>query len=202
VVDLAVRRNVVGYLALLVVLAATSHRAANLEPGSMRTAALVSATGHADKPGPPSDGTGEPAPPAGNDEPGNGNISTRARSTSPVRAKHGGWTDLKLTDNTWTQSADELELLAGTMVIKTPASCTGSLGNALVLSVDGIANTFAAAPPQPASATLTVPFVVGTLSEPGRDTEHKLAAKFGVSCTKDGEDYSVEDVKVDVLKFH
>src|SRR5438105_3749973 len=60
----------------------------------------------------------------------------------------------------------------------------------------------AAAPTSPASSKLTVPFVVGTLTEPGRSTQHKLSARFGVSCTKDGEDYTLEDVKVDVLKFN
>ena len=217
-----VRRNVVGYLALFVALAATSHGAAGLKPGDVRTTALASATGDAndpgappdgrgdqpgapsdgqgDQPGAPSDGQAQPAPPAGS--PGPGNIGARARFSSPVVAKHGGWTDISLTGNTWTQGAQDLELLAGTMVIKTPATCTGSLGNALVLSVDGTTTTFAAAPAAPASSKLTVPFVVGTLTEPGRSTQHKLSARFGVSCTKDGEDYTLEDVKVDVLKFH
>src|SRR5438105_7463956 len=151
-----VRRNVVGYLALFVALAGTSAAAAGLKP---------------------SDGQGVPAPPAG--AAGPGNIGARARFTKPVVAKHGGWTDISLTGNTWTQDAQDLELVAGTMVVKTPATCTGALGNALVLSVDGTATTFAAAPTSPASSKLTVPFVVGTLTEPGRSTQHKLSARFG-----------------------
>ena len=140
-----------------------------------------------------------PTDPAGAD--GSGSIGARARLTKSVTATHGGSTDIPLTDNTWTQAADDLELLAGTVVMSLPASCTGAFGNALTLSVDGNATTFAAAPPAFKASTLTVPFLIGTLSEPSRDTEHKLTAKFANSCTKNGEDYTVKDVKVDVLKF-
>src|SRR2546423_10585546 len=210
-----VRRNVVGFLALFVALAATSHGAAGFNLGGVRTAALTRAAGHGHDRGEPSDGPGdqrgepsddrgdqpdappdgqaEPAPPAGATGPGN--IGARARFTKPVVAKHGGWTDISLTGNTWTQDAQDLDLVAGTLVIRTPATCTGALGNALVLSVDGTATTFAAAPTSPASSKLTVPFVVGTITEPGRSTQHKLSARFGGSCTKDDEDYTLEDVK-------
>jgi hypothetical protein len=71
----------------------------------------------------------------------------------------------------------------------------------LTLSVDGNATTFAAAPAPPASGTVTMPFIIGTLSEPSKDTPHKLTAKFGNSCTKNGENYTVKDVKIDVLMF-
>ncbi|HEV7864533.1 MAG TPA: hypothetical protein VGR20_17625 [Acidimicrobiia bacterium] len=129
------------------------------------------------------------------------NISARARGKSTL-AKHGGSTDIPLSGNTWTQAADEVELLAGTVVISNPGTCTGGFGNALTLSVDGNPTTFAAAPPAFKAGTATIPFVIGTLSEPGRDTDHKLTAAFGNACTKNGEDYTVKDVKIDVLKFH
>jgi hypothetical protein len=129
------------------------------------------------------------------------NISARARGKSTL-AKHGGSTDIPLSGNTWTQAADEVELIAGTVVISNPGSCTGGFGNALTLSVDGNPTTFAAAPPAFKAGTATIPFVIGTLSEPGRDTDHKLTAAFGNACTKNGEDYTVKDVKIDVLKFH
>jgi hypothetical protein len=133
---------------------------------------------------------------------GSGTIAARARSASPVVARHGTSTDIPLTGDPWTQSSGELELVAGTVDFGIPGSCTGAFGNALTLSVDGKVTTFASAPTAPASRTLTLPFLIGTLSEPGQDAQHKLSAKFGNSCTKDGEDYTIKDVKVDVLKFH
>jgi hypothetical protein len=161
-----------------------------------------------------SDGTAEPTSPSstgptttttGSAAPVNGEqhkpVVARARLTSSVVGKHGDWTAIGLTGDKWTQPADALNLVAGSMAIKLPASCTGAFGNALVLSVDGNPVAFAAAPTDPASKTITMPFVVGTLSEPGKDIHHTLSAKFGSSCTKDGEDYTVTDVKVDVLEF-
>jgi hypothetical protein len=85
--------------------------------------------------------------------------------------------------------------------VQVPASCTGSFGNSLVISVDGQAQTFAVAPTAPASSTVTVPLVVGTLTEPDDNTQHTVTAAFANSCTKSGEDYTVSDVKLDVLKF-
>ncbi len=155
--------------------------------------------GPPDGKGGPSDGKGGPSNPGGAAEPGN--VSARARGTSVV-AKHGGATDIPLSGNTWTQAAQELELVAGTVKFTIPKSCTGGFGNALVLSVDGAATTFASVPGPPTSGTVTVPFLIGTLSEPGQNTDHKLTAKFTDTCSKAGEDYKIDDVKIDVLKFH
>jgi hypothetical protein len=132
--------------------------------------------------------------------PSSGNIGARAHGSSVV-AKHGGSTNIPLTGDSWTQSPQELDLVAGTMDVGIPASCTGGFANALTLSVDGKATTFAAAPGPPASGTLTVPFLIGTLSEPGQGTQHKLSAKFANSCTKNGEDFTIKALKVDILKF-
>jgi hypothetical protein len=132
--------------------------------------------------------------------PSSGNIGARAHASSVV-AKHGGSTNVPLTGDSWTQSPQELDLVAGTMDVGIPASCTGGFANALTLSVDGKATTFAAAPGPPASGTLTVPFLIGTLSEPGQGTQHKLTAKFANSCTKNGEDFTIKALKVDILKF-
>jgi hypothetical protein len=38
--------------------------------------------------------------------------------------------------------------------------------------------------------------------EPGASTQHTITAKLGNSCTKSGEDYTVSNVKVDVVTFH
>jgi hypothetical protein len=162
-----VRRNAVGYLALVTTLSAVG-----LRPVLASDGAEASST-----------------------------IAARANNRSSVVAKHGGWTDIPLAGNPWTQSANELELVAGTVDIAIPDSCTGGFANALTLSVDGNVTTFASAPSAPASKTLTVPFLIGTLSEPGQDADHKLSARFGNSCTKKGEDYTIKHVKIDVLKF-
>jgi hypothetical protein len=186
-----VRRNVVASLALIATFA-VGLKSGGPRPSGSATVARFELTGSND--------------PAGSTDPaesgGPGNIGARARTTSSVVAKHGGWTDIPLSGNPWTQSSQELELVAGTVQFRIPARCTGAFGNALVLSVDGTATTFASAPSAPASGTLTVPFIIGTLSEPGHEAQHKLSARFGNSCTKDGEDYTIKDVKVDVLKFH
>ncbi|MDQ1514341.1 MAG: hypothetical protein QOE80_171 [Actinomycetota bacterium] len=134
--------------------------------------------------------------------PSSGNIGARAHGTSVV-AKHGGSTDIPLSGDSWTQSPQELDLVAGTMDVGIPSSCTGGFANALTLSVDGKATTFAAAPgPPTSSGTVTVPFLIGTLSEPGKGTQHKLSAKFANSCTKNGEDFTIKAVNVDILKFN
>jgi hypothetical protein len=124
----------------------------------------------------------------------------RARFGGSVSAPKGATTNVPLTANTWTQVPNELDLITGAMTVHVPASCTGSFGNALVASVDGNPTTFAAAPTTPASGTVTMPFVVGTLTEPSQATAHTVTASFRNSCTKDGEDFAVSDVKLDVIR--
>src|SRR5262245_25493226 len=140
-----------------------------------------------------------PAGAAGRD--GSASIGAKARlSGGAVSAAHGASTSVPLTGATWTQSAGELDLLAGSATVRIPATCTGSFGNALIVSVDGVAQTFALAPSAPASTTVTVPLLVGTLSEPDHDVSHTLTAALGNSCTKAGEDYAVTGVSIDAVK--
>jgi hypothetical protein len=134
--------------------------------------------------------------------PGGAYIGARAHSTGSVQAPHGSSTNVPLTGDGWTQGAGELDLLAGTMTIKTPPACTGSFGNTLVISVDGKATTFGVPPQTPPSSSVTVPLLVGTLMEPGSSTQHHVTAALGNSCTKNGEDFTVDQVKLDVLKFN
>jgi hypothetical protein len=201
-----VRGNAVAYIALGATLAGTSYVAVGLKPGSAPATAQDNGAvtrlllaGQRFGGTNAGNGTLSPTDPAGGG--GTGSIGASARHTSPVVATKGGSTDIPLTGNTWTQPANELELIAGTVTFGIPTSCTGGFGNALTLSVDGKATTFAAAPAPPASGTVTMPFIIGTLSEPSKDTQHSLTAKFGNSCTKNGENYTVKDVKIDVLRF-
>ena len=147
-------------------------------------------------------GAAGPSGPAGPQGlPGGASVGTRARmSGGSVGAPKGGSTSVPLSANTWTQLTGELDLIAGSMTVQVPASCTGSFGNALVVNVDGKPVTFAAAPTAPASGTVTLPFNVGTLTEPGQATGHTVTTSFANSCTKDGESYTVSDVKLDVIR--
>jgi hypothetical protein len=138
--------------------------------------------------------------PAGKD--GNAAIVAKARmSGGAVSGAHGASTSIPVSGGTWTQAAGDLNLITGTATMKIPAACTGSFGNSLVLSVDGAPQSFAVAPSAPASSTVTMPFIIGTVSEPDKATSHTLTASFSNSCTQSGEDYSVSSVKADVLKF-
>jgi hypothetical protein len=144
-------------------------------------------------------GDAGPQGPPGRD--GSASLGAKARLASAVSAPHGANTNVPVNGGSWTQSAGELDLITGTTTVHTPAGCTGSFGNSLVVSVDGTPTTFAAIPAVPASTTVTVPLVVGTLSEPDSDVQHTLTAQLANSCTGKGEDYSVSDVKIDTIKF-
>jgi hypothetical protein len=144
-------------------------------------------------------GAAGPVGPAGHD--GSASLGAKVRLASPVTAPHGATTNVPLSSGAWTQSAGELDLVAGSVTMQTPATCTGSFGNSLLISIDGKTNTFAVAPALPASSTVTVPFLVGTMSEPDNDQQHTATAQFASTCSKSGEDYTVNDLKLDVVKF-
>jgi hypothetical protein len=133
---------------------------------------------------------------------GSASIVMKARDTATVTAPHGASTDVPLSGGTWTQGANDVNLITGSVQLGIPSTCTGSFGNALSIYVDGVANTFALAPTAPASSTVTIPFLVSELMEPGTSTQHTITAKLANSCTKSGEDYTVSNVKVDVVTFH
>lgn len=135
---------------------------------------------------------------AGHD--GSGSIALRARVGGAVTAKHGAQTNVPLTGATWTQGAGQVNLLVGSVDLTVPSGCTGSLSNNLIVSVDGKAATVAIAPLLPAGP-VTMPIIVGTLSEPEADTSHTLTASFANACTQDGQDYTINGAKLDVLVF-
>jgi hypothetical protein len=143
-------------------------------------------------------GVAGPAGPPG--QPGGATVGARARFAGSVDAPKGANTPVPLSSNTWTQNPNELDLITGAMTVHIPATCTGSFGNALIVNVDGTPTTFAVGPTVPASTTVTVPFVVGTLAEPAQATPHTVTTSFGNSCTKNGESFTVSDVKLDVIR--
>jgi hypothetical protein len=147
-----------------------------------------------------SGGSAGPRGPAGHD--GSAAISARVRGTGSVTAPHQASTNVPLTGVSWTQAANDLNLITGSMSVGIPASCTGSFGNELVVSVDGTPTTIGLAPTAPAKSTVTVPFVVGEVMEPGSDTQHTIKASMANTCSKSGEDYTISNVKADVVTFH
>jgi hypothetical protein len=172
--------------------------AADFKPGVLRS--VLRATprrGPAGRTG--ATGVGGPVGPPGHD--GNASVVLRARGTGDVTAAHGSGTTIPLTGTTWSQGANDLNLITGAVTMQTPSSCTGSFGNAVVISVDGVPNTFLVAPTAPANAKVTVPMVVSELTEPGADGQHTITAKLNNTCTKSGEDFKVTDAKIDVVAF-
>jgi hypothetical protein len=132
---------------------------------------------------------------------GGATVGARARmSASSVSAPKGASTAVPLSGSSWTQLASELDLITGSMTVQIPASCTGSFGNALIVSVDGTPQTFALGATAPASQSVTIPLNVGTLTDPGQSVQHTVTASFGNSCTKDGESYTISDVKLDIVR--
>jgi hypothetical protein len=147
-------------------------------------------------------GTSGPAGPAGAaGANGNSAIIVRARGTGTVSGPHGATTNVPISNASWTQAPGDVALLTGTVTMTTPASCTGSFGNSFLVQIDGTPATFALAPTAPASSTVTMPISVMSVMEPASSTTHQITASIANSCTKGGEDYSVSDVKLDVVKF-
>jgi hypothetical protein len=188
-------------------IAKRSLSAAVFKPGALLTAVKAGANGAAGANGSGglagsagASGVSGPVGPAGAD--GSASIVMKARDTGTVTAPHGAQTNVPLSGGTWSQGGGDVNLITGSVQLGIPATCTGSFGNALSIYVDGVANTFALAPTAPASSTVTIPFLVSELMEPGGSTQHTITAKLGNSCTKSGEDYTVSNVKVDVVTFH
>jgi hypothetical protein len=219
-----IRGNLVAYLALFAALGGTSYAAVGLAPGSVTSRALANgAVTHSKLAASSvSDGnvmkhsltpqdfrTGSfqgPAGPQGKagvaGKDGTSSVVMSALSSGSATAPHGASTDIPIGGATWTQAANDANLIMGSMSVRIPSSCTGSFGNSLALLVDGVGNTFGVLPTAPASTTVTVPFVVSELMPNGSAQAHTITLKAGNSCTRSGEDFAISNVKVDVVNFH
>jgi hypothetical protein len=224
-----IRGNAVAYVALFAALGGTSYAAVRLAPGSVTTQAIAngavtqaklarnsvgqnnlikhSLTAADFRPGAltvtGTKGAQGPQGPAGaGGQDGNASIVMASHGTGSVTAPHAATTNVPLTGASWTQGPNDVNLIMGSMSLGIPASCTGSFGNDLVVSVDGNPNTVAVAPTTPASTTVTVPFIVSELTQPGGSQQHTITAKLANTCTGSGEDFTVSNVKVDVVNFH
>lgn len=174
--------------------------AADFKPGALLKAVSGTNGANGAAGGKGTSGAPGPAGPAGLN--GSASIAMKARGTATVTAPHGASTPVPLSGATWSQASGDVNLITGSVDLGIPAACTGSFGNSLAISVDGVPNTFAVAPTAPASTTVTVPFVVSEVMEPTATKQHTITAALGNSCTKSGEDYSVSNVRLDVITFH
>jgi hypothetical protein len=150
----------------------------------------------------PRGATGPAGPVAGPAGSTSAAVQLRALSTGTVTAPHGASTSVPLSGASWTQAAGDLDLVVGSVTLQTPSACTGSFGNALVINVDGKATTFGLAPTTPASSSVTLPISVAGIMEPAASTSHTITAALANACTKSGEDFTVNNVKLDVVKFN
>jgi hypothetical protein len=217
--------NAIAYVALFAALGGTSYAAVKLKPGSVKSAAIAkgavthpklaanavsqtnivkhSLTASVFKAGTlPSLGGGNSGGSGSGRADSGGSVVVRSAGSAAVTGVHGASTPIPLSGNTWTQGGGDLNLIAGTVTVKTPPSCTGSLGNSILVSVDGVPTTIGVASYIPANTTIKVPIAVGEVMEPGSNAAHTLSASFINSCTKDGEDFAISDAKFDVLKFN
>jgi hypothetical protein len=194
-------------------LAANSVNGANIVNGTVTKADLAAGTladlangskgAAGGKAGRDATGPAGPVGPAGRaGADGSASIIARARATASVTAPHGATTSVPVDSGTWNQDPGDVDLVTGSVTIKTPSACTGSFGNSLILQVDGAPATFAVAPTAPPSGTVSMPIAVMAVMEPSSSTTHHLTASLANSCTKAGEDFGISDLKVDIVKFH
>jgi hypothetical protein len=137
------------------------------------------------------------------------NVVKRVRGTASVGTGDGGSgspVSYPLTNNVWTQKADEVETITGELAYEPPPTCSGpsSAGGTVILSAGaegfGIFRSLSAG----GSGIQTVPLVSGfsqTDFEPGTPDQHTLTAEIWDSCTGAGEDFIVHSIKVDIVGF-
>jgi hypothetical protein len=153
-----------------------------------------------------------------------GEVATRASSTGSVSTTATGPTNVPLQDNTWTQEADESNLLLAQISLNSPQNCPAHAGLpetprtlAVQLEVDGnpihqehVRNggmpplVSPPAGPPPGGKQFSFDFQASLL-RPGSDTDRTLTAKVievvGVQgCTP--ATWTVTSLKVDVIDFH
>lgn len=220
----AVRRNIVGWLALFVALGGTSVAASHylitstkqIKPSVLKQ--LRGAAGHSGLQGPA--GARGAEGPAGTNGPegkpgANGTVViARGRSISAVTsATKPASSPFPVTGSTWTQRAEELDLLVGQASITTPAKsqCTdgGFNGETFVqIFVDGkeVARASAGATETPETVTAVLEGehpVQPWLFEPGKETSHTLTVDVTDNCGlnggKGGGHFTANSVSIDVI---
>jgi hypothetical protein len=154
---------------------------------------------------------------------GSGEIETRASSTGPVATGATGPTNVPLQDSTWTQEADESDLLLAQISLDSPQNCPAQGGIpetrrtlTIQLLVDGqplhdeevlnsgiVDLSVPPSPPPPGGKQFTFDFQA-SLMKPGSDTNRTLEAQVIERTAVQGcnpAKWSVDALQVDVIGF-
>jgi hypothetical protein len=218
-----VRQHHVALLALFVALGGTSYAAVKLPKNSVGTKQIKSKAVTPKKVSPATirlfkgqKGSTGNAGPAGTQgpkgDPGSagpaGTVVARVRGNSTVMTQDGtGFTDYPLSNNAWTQGANETDLLVGQVTFTstpTVSGCGTTQGITLELYVDSTLvrtyefgnATWAAS----STHTLVLP-LDANLFEPGSDTPHTLTAKVRDPCPNAGSIATVTKLSINVLRI-
>jgi hypothetical protein len=145
--------------------------------------------------------------------PGAGSIVARARSTEAVQSvsltpgEVEGGASIRLSGSDWTQAGSEVDVVYGQVEITVPQGCPypgfpSVLNHASVrIRVDGVEVASAIAQAgNPGSRTIALQSIPGSIFEPGSAKARKMTAEVYDWCA-DGNHFTVDSVKVDVVSF-
>jgi hypothetical protein len=135
---------------------------------------------------------------------GSNSVIARIRSTGPIASGDGGSANpvtVPLSGSDWAQAGDEVDIIFGQVTYTRPAVCGGSptlqvqlLVDGVLLDADGFGNT-APGTTKTESAFVARPW----LFEPGVSTPHTAAVRIFDTCSGGGEDFTLNDIGVDVV---
>jgi hypothetical protein len=137
-------------------------------------------------------------------------VKTRIRSNAEIKTGSTGWPGKvwPLTGTTWTQNADEVDLLFGEVTVTYPAACgkTGEYPSAgsVALFVDGVTVASAYAYFYEGSAnrqqTLAFSFYPSNaLLDQGAPLTHALTARAIDTCTGAAEEFTFDELRINVV---
>src|SRR5215211_7256810 len=137
-------------------------------------------------------------------------VKTRIRSNAEIKTGSTGWPGKvwPLIGTTWTQNADEVDLLFGEVTVTYPAACgkTGEYPSAgsVALFVDGVSVASAYAYFYEGSAnrqqTLAFSFYPSNaLLDQGAPLTHALTARVIDTCTGAAEEFTFDELRINVV---
>jgi hypothetical protein len=133
---------------------------------------------------------------------GSNSVVTRIRSTGAVQTGDGGEANpvpIPVTGNEWTQAGNEIDVLFGEVTYTEPAACTNGFVDVQfildgeLVDEDSYSNSVPGPVTEPFARSRPFAF------EPGADTARKLEFAAWDGCDNAGEQYTVEDIKVNVV---
>jgi hypothetical protein len=134
---------------------------------------------------------------------GSNSVVARIRSSGPVNtanADAGSPINVPLSGNTWTQAANETDVVFGQLSYTQPSSCTGSPFMDVILLVDGVEADGRGYNTTPGTSKVDFFAVQRAYAfEPGAATPHTATVQVYDECTGPGESFVLHDVEVDVI---